>query len=720
MTRWIIASNRLPFSYDEKSKKLNQSSGGLVTALKGIKTKHEFHWVGTVDEKIPKKLIENYPDKKTYSYPTISKDLYDSYYNNFCNDVLWPLCHYESELVRFDTTHWESYVKVNEIFAKHIANIYKKGDVVWVHDFHLFLLPKMLKQINKNIKVGFFLHIPFPSSEVYKTLPVRKEILDGVSYADLIGFHDFSYLRHFASSLYNILGLKFNLMEFQGPLNKVRLGVFQVSIDTPDFIKKAQSNKTTKMIAKFGLHQKKYKMILGVDRLDYSKGLLFKLQIFKKYLEDNPKEVGKVELYQIAVPSRTEVEEYIQLRHEVERLVSEINGQFSRLDYVPVRYFFKSISSTELMALYRSSEVLLVTSKRDGMNLVCLEYISAQAKENPGVVMLSELTGAASSLSHATLINPYNIAESAKILNDCLTMPLKERMFRHQIMLDYLKNYTASVWAGSFMDQLMKDRDKEVHKKVNLASSSAKSELKKELKTKQKVFLIDYDGTLSPIVSKPEMAKISKEAKEVLKELSKKHKVIIVTGRDKKFISAQVKGLPVSIACEHGASFFDFQTKKWRSLVSSNPKRWMEHARMIFKQYQDRTPNSMIEKKTYGIAWHYRNAPKGFGEFQARKLVLDLESDLSHHPVTVARGKMVVEVKSLEASKGYFADWFLPRYTEDSDEIIAIGDDKTDEDMFRSLINRGKTIKVGDPEGSYAHYYVPEQGMVLKLLKSLA
>ncbi|MDA8791823.1 bifunctional alpha,alpha-trehalose-phosphate synthase (UDP-forming)/trehalose-phosphatase [Bacteriovoracaceae bacterium] len=723
MSRWIIVSNRLPFHWDETREKLTQSGGGLVTAINGVKSKKPMHWIGSLDHNIPENLVKTYKskDKTTFSYPKISKNLYDSYYNDFCNDVLWPLFHYESELVRFEETHWKSYVEVNQRFADHISKVAKADDLIWIHDFHLFLVPKFLKKINKNLKVGFFLHIPFPSSEIYKQLPCRKEILDALIYSDIVGFHDFSYLRHFASSVYSILGISYNLMELQGPLNKIKLGVYPVSIDTENFIRVAKSAKTELEIKRNKLNQNKIKTILAVERLDYSKGILLKLRTFKMFLETYPKYVGKIQLYQIAVPSRTQVQDYINLRHEVEMLVSEINGRFSKLNYVPVKYFFTSINMNELMALYRTSEILFVTSKRDGMNLVCLEYIAAQNLRNPGVIMLSEFTGAASTLSHATLVNPFNIGDSVRILKESLEKPLVERKENHKVMLDYLKHYTASTWANSFLEDLNSQGRTGVVQKVNLETKDNLNKVKGRIKNKSTTFLLDYDGTLSPIVSRPELALINQKTKQLLTTLSQRKNtdVVVVTGRDKKFISQQLKGLKVYIACEHGASFYDHQKKVWRNLAPSKRRVWFEHAIDIISQYQKRTPNSFIEKKNYGIAWHYRNSPDAFAEFQARKLVQDLESDLSKFPVNVSRGKKVVEVKSVEANKGYFVDWFLSRYIQKETEVVAIGDDKTDEDMFRYLMNRGITIKVGDPKDTFAQFYIPEQDNVLKTLKNM-
>jgi trehalose 6-phosphate synthase/phosphatase len=722
MGRWIIVSNRLPFSYDQKKNKLTPSSGGLVTAIRGIKTKNPVTWVGSVPDNIPRNLITRQKDKGiSYSFPDIPADLYDTYYNGFCNDVLWPLLHYESELVKYKTANWESYKKVNQIFADHIIKLAKKGDVIWIHDFHLFLVPQMVKEKKPNVKIGFFLHVPFPSSEIYRQLPCRDEIVSALIHADLIGFHDFSYLRHFCSSVYNLLGISNSMLEIRNGNHTCKLGVYPVSIDTKSFMQKAVANKTKEHIQKYQLNKKSMDIILGVDRLDYIKGIQYKLRSFRQLLEDHPEYIGKVQLIQVAVPSRTEVTEYINLRQEVEKLVGEINGKYSTLDYIPIKYIFKSIDIYKLMALYRSSKVLFITSKRDGMNLVSLEYIATQNERNPGVVLLSEFAGAASTLSHALQINPMNIIQSTKKLKQALEMPLPERKFRHKIMLNFLQDYTATDWAKSFINHLENKTIETNRRSIDLASKTSRKKLVGEFKDKKKVLLLDYDGTLVPIANTPEEAVLSEKYRNQLKKWAnyKDVEIVVVSGRPVTFLKKQLKGVPVYLAGEHGGKFYDYKRDKWRSLVSSNKKGWYQQALDIIKTYTKRTPNSFFEKKNFAITWHFRNSPTDFAEFQARKLVVDLETGLQHLPVSVITGKKVVEVKAIEANKGYFANWFMDRYIKGQTSIMAIGDDRTDEDMFNALKNRGHTIKVGSSPDTQAHYLLNEQTQVFPFLKDV-
>jgi trehalose 6-phosphate synthase/phosphatase len=721
MSRWVIVSNRLPFSYDRENKILKESSGGLVTAIRGIKSDVEKIWVGLIENEVPKKLLTEKQTKGiSYSFLQTSTELYDQYYNGFCNDVLWPMLHYESEIVKFETENWKAYQEVNEAFAEHILKVAKDDDLIWIHDFHLFLVPKILKEKNPKLKIGFFLHVPFPSSEVYRHLPCREAILESLIASDLIGFHDFSYLRHFVSSVYNLLGIHSSMLEIQHNGHHCQLGVFPVSIDSKELVKKSNSAKTQKEIEHFGIKEKSIQYILGVDRLDYTKGILLKLRAFKYLLEEHPEVVGRVQLIQIAVPSRTDVPEYISLRHEVEMLVSEINGKFSTINYLPVKYIFNSVTLHELLALYRSSDVLFITSKRDGMNLVCLEYIASQDNDDPGVVVLSEFAGAASTLSHAVIINPMNIADTKDKLIQALTMSLDERIERHIPMFNFLKDYSATDWAQSFLNGLENVIPQKNHRTQNLKNKVVRDKLKSKINGKPTTILLDYDGTLAPIKPKPEMALLSADSKSFIKKLAKQQNtdLVIVSGRPAEFLKAQFEGVDLFLAGEHGGKFYDYKTKKWRNLVSSTKTTWYNEALKIVEAYSRRTPGSFCEKKNFAITWHFRNSPNDFGEFQARKLVVDLEASLNNLPVSIIFGKKVVEIKAIEANKGYFTNWFKERYTQDS-HVIAVGDDRTDEDMFEALGEDGSSIKVGFSENTHAKYLIEDQKNVIEYLKDI-
>lgn len=727
--KWIVVSNRLPFSYDSNKNKLVSSSGGLVTALKGIKSKSPIQWIGAIQNNIPPSVVSQIKDinefQMRYTPIEVNEDLYNSYYNDFCNDVLWPLFHYETEMLKYTNEAWESYYQVNKLFADKILEVATENDLIWIHDFHLFLVSGLLKEANPKLKVGFFLHIPFPTSEIYRHLPVRNEILQSLVQADLIGFHDYSYLRHFTSSVYNVLGVTSSLLTISHNNHKTNLGVFPVSIDTQDFIDQAESDKTKESIKNFHLKDGNHIRILGIDRLDYSKGIELKFLAFKKLLTDFPEMRGKVKFFQVAIPSRTDVIEYKKLKENIDQLISEINGEFSTPNYIPIQYMFNTVPFNDLMALYRTSNVLFVGSKRDGMNLVSLEYIVTQDPKNPGVVVLSEFAGAISTLSHVLKINPWDISETSTTLYKAITMKKEERIKKHKTMYKYLKSYTANKWATFFMKELdEKVKNMKIQKTSNLTIQHNFIELSNKIRNKKIVLMIDYDGTLSPIVDDPNDAILSIETMSILDELKSKHEVIIVTGRPVNFIKDRFPSDNFEIAAEHGGIFFSQNDKQWHTLVNSGKEIWYNEALQIMDDYSQRTPESFIEKKDYSLSWHYRKSPQSFATFQSRKLLCDLESGLANFPVNFIQGKKIIEVKSIEANKGVFANWYYDNiFSELSDKkcetiFIAIGDDRTDEDLFSAINKHGITIKVGEEDTS-AMYRLNSQEEVNPFLKNL-
>ncbi|RYX98311.1 trehalose-6-phosphate synthase, partial [bacterium] len=430
-------SNRLPFTKDKKTGEFIPTSGGLVSALSGIETNEKTIWAGIAPDGMSESEWALLPEQiqESYSPVFVPPDLYDRYYNGIANDVLWPLFHYEGSLIQFSWKDWQSYCEVNIMVASAIADAAKENDSVWIHDFHLFLVPKYLRNLRPDLKIGFFLHIPFPSSEVFRQLPSRKEILEGILSADLVGFHDYSYLRHFCDAADTLLHNNSNMLFIDYNGKKVNLGVFPISIDTEKFIAASDSSEVAEIYQKYSQEIKDNYLILSVDRLDYIKGVLIRLKAFRDLLVANKELRGKVTLLQIAIPTRQNVTQYMNLKSQMEQMIGEINGEFGKPDYVPVRYIYSSVSFNELVALYRLADALLVTSRRDGMNLVSLEYIASQPESDPGMVILSEFTGASSILSHAIPINPWDIEGTSNAIKYTINMTQEERINRNSPML---------------------------------------------------------------------------------------------------------------------------------------------------------------------------------------------------------------------------------------------------------------------------------------------
>ncbi|EEQ36618.1 putative alpha,alpha-trehalose-phosphate synthase [Clavispora lusitaniae] len=463
----LVVSNRLPVTItkkDDGSYDYSMSSGGLVTALQGLKKSTEFQWLGWPGLEIPEAeqetMNKDLMDKFKCTAIFLSDTIADLHYNGFSNSILWPLFHYHPGEMNFDENAWAAYIEANRKFASKVASQVEDNDMVWVHDYHLMLLPQMLREIlgnsKKNVRIGFFLHTPFPSSEIYRILPVRKEILVGVLSCDLIGFHTYDYARHFLSSVARIVSdVKTvpNGIEYQG--RSISIGAFPIGIDVDKFTEGVKKPNAVERIKQLKQKFKDVKVIVGVDRLDYIKGVPQKLHAFEVFLQENPEWIGKVVLVQVAVPSRGDVEEYQNLRATVNELVGRINGQFGTVEFVPIHYLHKSIPFEELISLYHISDVCLVSSTRDGMNLVSYEYIACQ-EEKKGSLILSEFAGAAQSLNGAIIVNPWNIEELSEAIKEGLTLPEEKKALNFKKLFDYISKYTSGQWGETFVKELYK------------------------------------------------------------------------------------------------------------------------------------------------------------------------------------------------------------------------------------------------------------------------
>ncbi|KAK0188269.1 glycosyltransferase family 20 protein [Armillaria mellea] len=490
----IVVSNRLPITITKDAAgeyHFKMSSGGLVSALSGFKKSLNFTWIGWPGFFIPfrdrahvdKRLMEEYSCQAVY----LDDDVADRHYNGFSNSILWPLFHYHPGEMNFEEDNWLAYRQANLQFAEAVRMQLTPGSMVWVQDYHLMLLPMLLrglingeshytqKELSKitegiegddipdvpatkseavpGIKIGFFLHTPFPSSEIYRILPVRREILLGILYCDLIGFHTYDYARHFLSSCTRILGLPTmpNGVEFEGRLAHV--GTFPIGIEPASFIDNLKKESVRSRIGQLEQRFGGVKVIVGVDRLDYIKGVPQKLHGLELFLSQHPEWIGKVVLVQLAVPSRQDVEEYQNLRSTVNELVGRINGRFGTVEFMPIHFMHKSLPFDELCALYAVSDVCLVSSTRDGMNLVSYEYIACQ-QARQGVMILSEFAGAAQSLNGSIVINPWDSQQVADAIHEAVTMDAGVRAENHRKLFKYVNKYSASFWGSSFIKEM--------------------------------------------------------------------------------------------------------------------------------------------------------------------------------------------------------------------------------------------------------------------------
>ncbi|HEX9513626.1 MAG TPA: bifunctional alpha,alpha-trehalose-phosphate synthase (UDP-forming)/trehalose-phosphatase [Puia sp.] len=733
MGRLIIISNRLPFSLDREGDKVNirQSSGGLVSAIKSYfentaAQKGELTeklWMGVAD--FPQEdweLAASHIAGLEFAVIPVfaDKELYDKYYNGFSNSVLWPLFHYFSNLVNYEAQYFDAYIQVNQLFADTLIPLLEPGDQVWVHDYQLMLLPRLLRSKKPEATIGFFLHIPFPSYEIFRLLPSewKSTLLQGVMGADLIGFHTYDYVQHFLHSVKMLLGVDnyFHNLQYQDRI--VRIDLFPIGIDYNKFHEAANNPEIREICNKIrsgNLEDKK--IIFSVDRQDYTKGLMHRLSGFEYFLQKYPEWHGKVVFILNIVPSRSDIPAYLERKKMIEEKIGAINGKFSSLSWQPVIYRYNHLAFNEMVALYQAADVALITPLRDGMNLVAKEYVASCASGR-GVLILSELAGAASELSEAILVNPTDVEDVASSITRALAMPVYEQRNRLSLMQRRLQEYDVIKWVNDFMDQLTQVKQEQRKQKVKILDDKAIAGIRQHYRgTKNRCLLLDYDGTLVPFTRLPSEAAPDNAVKEMLLRLTgdPKNHVIVISGRDVSSLDRWLGMLPITLIAEHGASF-RMRNNAWQQMVSVSDL-WKEEIRRIMQLYVIRCAGSFIEEKTNTIAWHYRNTQTGLGFSRSRELLNTLSQLIQNTTLQVIDGNKVVEVRIAGFDKGAASLKIVNEV--DPDFVLCIGDDTTDEDMFKALAGEAYTIKVTNG-ASAAQYTILSQQQVLPLLNQIS
>ncbi len=734
MSKTIIISNRLPLqiNIDGDDLEVTPSVGGLATGLKSFHRDGDSIWIGwtgLTEEEIPENL-KNDVKEKARTEACVSVNLtaeeIEGFYYGFSNRTIWPLFHYFMEYTEADKAHWETYKSVNEKYAREVLKHYKEGDQIWVHDYQLLLVPNLIRKEAPEAIIGFFNHIPFPSYEVFRTLPWREEVLEGVLGADLIGFHTYDYERHFLSSVSRILRLQVDFNEITLPERIVKVDSFPMGIDYEKFEKAAinhfenTAEEQSDLQRRLDHHMEATpgaKLILSIDRLDYTKGIANRIRAFEYFLDNNPEFIEKVRLVMLAVPSRSNVPQYQRLKREIDELVGRINGKFSTVNWTPIWYFYRSMPFENLIDLYTSCDVALLTPIRDGMNLVAKEFIATRIKQT-GVLILSEMAGAAHEMNEALIINPNNFEQISEALQQAIAMPEEEQVQRNKMLQKRLKRYSVEKWAQDFMSTLQGTRDNRDAFKSTRISSKVSDEIMQAFdRSKKRILFLDYDGTLVNFTDKPEHAKPDTELIELVKKLnSNQHTdVVLISGRDKNTLGTWWEESQVELISEHGV-WMRKQNKEWE--LSENVKNdWMETVRPVIENFVDRTPGTFIEEKNYSLAWHYRKADPELGEIRANELSSVLKELISNHGLSVLEGNKVLEIKSSGVNKGKAANKKL--VGNNYDFIFAIGDDWTDEYMFRELPEDAFTVKVGIKKTS-AQYYVEDTKRVRDILNLFA
>lgn len=725
MGRLLVVANRLPFSIIKKGEEFHfrPSPGGLATGLSSLPESFERLWIGwpgIVSEKLSAEGKHQIRQKLAAEncHPVfLTQRQVDRYYLGFCNKTIWPLFHYFAVRTVYETHFWQTYKQVNQVFCEEVMKVARTGDYVWVHDYQLMLLPRLLRGKLPELEIGFFLHIPWPSFELFRLLPWREEVLEGLLGADLIGFHTYDYVRHFLSSVCRIVGLEHTLSRLTVDNRIVVVDAFPMGIDFEKYAQAINKTSVKKEIEKISQKVGSRKIILSVDRLDYTKGIIQRLEAFDLFLSENPEYKGKVTLIMVAVPSRVGVEDYKMLRRNLEQLVGRVNGEHGSIGWVPVWYLYRFLPFNRLTALYNVADVALVTPLRDGMNLIAKEFVASKI-DGKGVLILGEMTGAASELGEAIIVNANNKAAIVTAIKESMQMPTGEQIERNRLMQDRLKRYDVSRWSSDFMNALSEVKKTQQELSVRRLSESTRQKLIRDCNESQRrLFLLDYDGTLVGFRGRPAQAGPDDEIVYLLRALSKnsKNKLVIISGRDKATLEKWLGGLDVDLVAEHGAWIRE-TNKDWQCTDTSSDN-WKDSVRPILDLYSDRTPGSSVEEKDFSLVWHYRRANRELADVRQHELrdaVLNLIANLD---VGVFEGNKILEIKKLGINKGRAVEFWLQK--ENWDFLLAVGDDYTDEEMFSVLPDGAYSIKVGISV-SKAQFNVDSVHEVRSLLRDLA
>jgi trehalose 6-phosphate synthase/phosphatase len=725
MSRLILVANRLPVSLDLSGGevKVLDSAGGLATGMRGLSKQERTSWVGwpggtpSSDEQraeLDRKLAEH---SATPVY--LSAQEAERFYEGMSNSVIWPLFHYLVDRMPLFVRDFDEYRAVNERFADCVCEQASEDDLIWIHDYHLLLLPKILRDRLPRARIGFFLHIPFPSSEIFRLLPHREELLRGMLGANLIGFHTYGYARHFADALLGNLGIEPELDRVDVEGRNVSIGVFPMGIDVATFERVANSPELPERVAELRRAQGVERLILGVDRLDYTKGIPRKLLAMERLLERSPQYRGKVRLLQVAVPSRENVAEYKSLRADVEGLVGRINGSSGSLHDAPIHYLYQPLSQEQLIASYRAADVMVVTPLRDGMNLVAKEYIAART-DGDGVLVLSELAGAASELGEALTVNPYDVESLALSLERALSMPEAERRERMTALREKVRARPVELWAQSFVDQL--DAGERAPEPLDLRRNPGEldNQAQRLAQRQEVLFALDYDGTLVPIARNPDLARPDSALRELLAMLTALPgvTVCVVSGRAQSSLAAWLGDLPIDLVAEHGvwSKRAGADAGDWKCHIDPTALGWIGDAKSILQTYVERAPGALLEEKTAGLAWHYRLVDPYLGLALARELRVHLVRHFAQAPVSILAGRKVIEMRPQGIDKGSAIrdslGLFRPELT-----LAAAGDDRTDEDLFAVLPEDSISLCAGTL-ATRARYRVSGPDQVRRFLRA--
>ncbi|KAL8140317.1 hypothetical protein V2J09_006338 [Rumex salicifolius] len=777
--RIIIVANQLPLVAkrrpDNKGWAFSWDEDSLLLQLKdGLPEDMEVLYVGSLkadvqaDEQddVSQALLDRFKCVPAF----LPQDIHTKYYHGFCKHHLWPLFHYmlpfsSSHCGCFDRSLWEAYVAANKIFSQRVIEVINpEDDYVWIHDYHLMVLPSFLRRRFIKLRMGFFLHSPFPSSEIYRTLPVREEILKALLNVDLIGFHTFDYARHFLSCCSRMMGLEYKSkrgyigLEYYG--RNVSIKIMPVGVHMGQIQTVLQLADKERRVKELEQQFEGKTVLLGIDDMDIFKGINLKLLAMEQLLKQHPKWQGRAVMVQIINPARGRGQDLDEIEAEIQASCKRINDTYGAPGYKPIMFIDKQMPLSERVVYYSVAECVVVTAVRDGMNLTPYEYIvcrqgflnsvSEYSDAKKSMLVLSEFIGCSPSLSGAIRVNPWNVESTAEALNEAISMANPEKQLRHEKHYRYVSTHDVAFWAKSFSQDLERTcRDhfrrrcwgiglgfgfRVVALDPNFRKLSVDAIVSAFSRSKSRAILLDYDGTIMPqnsINKKPSQAVLS-----IVDTLcsDSNNTVFIVSGRGRESLGKWFSPCKkIGIAAEHGYFVRWPAEDEWETCGQTDDFGWIQIAEPVMQLYTESTDGSYIERKESALVWHHRDADPGFASCQAKELLDHLESVLLNEAVTVKSGQYIVEVKPQGVSKGLVAQKIFTRMAQvgkQADFVLCIGDDRSDEDMFEvicSSMNSGilspKTLVYACTVGqkpSKAKYYLDDTTEVIIMLEAIA
>ena len=723
MSRLIIVSNRLVSNViiqKDHAVRLTAGQGGIANGLRSIYKQKNNLWVGwpgvfTNSEEERQEITDALKSEQAHPIFLTKKEI-EQFYHGCCNGTLWPNFHYFNQYTQYDSKNWKAYVRVNKKYAQTLVSLAKSEDIFWIHDYQLLLVPQLLREHFPKASIGFFLHTPFPALHSFARLPLREELLSGMLGADFIAFHTYDDVQNFLFCVSRFLGITYlnDSLHLHGRV--VRVDCMPMGIDYQKYETLARSKETQERKQQLRSDTLGKKLILSIDRLDYTKGIPQRLRAFDKFLQSYAQYQGKVSMILIVVPSREEGPYYKKLKEEIDLLVGQINGRYSRMNWQPLQYFYKSFATEWLSAFYTLCDIALITPLIDGMNLVCKEFVAS--KKNKGVLILSEMAGASKELYQTLLVNPHDEDKLCATLYKALRLPLKEQAKRLAIMQEALRKNNVQMWLSRFIHHLQETKIQQKQLTAKYLDSEERVELYQIFSdAERRIIFLDYDGTLVNFSPHPALSTPDQNLLQILKPLiyNDKNLVVIISGRAKEDLEQWFKHLPIHMVAEHGA-WRRTPEGKWQSIADLSTN-WKKDVLHILEEFAARTPGSIIENKHFSLTWHYREVEQIFGKLRAWELINHLRYITAQMDLSILEGNKVVEIKHAEINKGKAASYYLHQYKPDFS--IAFGDDWTDEDTFRALPKTGYSVKVGEGV-SIAKYRLNNYLEVRQLLNILS